>query len=211
MPPDCRKSRRFMANTSPPKFFVTRTNPPHETSFKPHSGSCTQGSQIAKLPTFHSEQRTMCPKSSTGFASHEVSEGARKARVNRANKYTWQRKSRYHFRPCSKRPLAREAVFFCDPCERYLLVIRFQVEEHTVLFVTDHRVQAAIRIRTLRVEGPDFTGCYFPRNRASQRARRSPPGNGSQRWTDSEPEALKLLVVSNNWRRNVPPSSRRSR
>jgi hypothetical protein len=31
-----------------------------------------------------------------------------------------------------------------------------------------------------------------PRNRASQRARRSPPGNGSQRWTDSQPEALKL-------------------
>ena len=28
---------------------------------------------------------------------------------------------------------------------------------------------------------------------------------------DSQPEALKLLVVSNSWRRNVPPSSRQSR
>ena len=28
--------------------------------------------------------------------------------------------------------------------------------------------------------------------------------------TDSLPETLKLLVVSDNWRRNPPPSSRRS-
>ena len=46
-----------------------------------------------------------------------------------------------------------------------------------------------------------------PRNRASQE-----PDGHRQEWfpgdgTDSQPEALKLLVVSNSWRRNVPPSS----
>src|SRR6516162_7287350 len=55
--------------------------------------------------------------------------------------------------------------------------------------------------------------CYWilhPRNRASQE-----PDGHRQEWfpgdgTDSQPEALKLLVVSNSWRRNVPPSSKRS-
>ena len=59
--------------------------------------------------------------------------------------------------------------------------------------------------------GPDFSGCYFPSNRASQEPdghrREMVPRDG----TDSQPEALKLLVVSNSWRRNVPPSSRQSR
>jgi hypothetical protein len=49
-----------------------------------------------------------------------------------------------------------------------------------------------------------------PRIRASQE-----PGGLHHEWfrkrTDSLPETLKLLVVSNVWRRNLPPSSRRSR
>ena len=58
--------------------------------------------------------------------------------------------------------------------------------------------------------GPDFADCYFPSNRASQE-----PDSHRGKWfpgrTDSQPEPLKLLVVSNSWRRNVPPSSRRSK
>jgi len=59
------------------------------------------------------------------------------------------------------------------------------------------------------------TGLTLPvatssRNRASQ----EPDGHRQEMvpmdGTDSQPEALKLLVVSNSWRRNVPPSSRRS-
>jgi hypothetical protein len=45
-----------------------------------------------------------------------------------------------------------------------------------------------------------------PRNRASQ----EPDGHRQEMVprdrTDSQPEALKLLVVSNSWRRNVPTS-----
>jgi hypothetical protein len=60
--------------------------------------------------------------------------------------------------------------------------------------------------------GPDRYDCYFPSNRASQESDGPPPGNGPPVMeTDSQPEALKLLVVSNSWRRNVPPSSTRSR
>lgn len=59
--------------------------------------------------------------------------------------------------------------------------------------------------------GPDFGGCYFPSksrvSRADGHRQEMVPGDR----TDSQPEALKLLVVSNNWRRNVPPSSTRSR
>ena len=47
--------------------------------------------------------------------------------------------------------LGEAGWFFCNRCE-HLLVNRFQMEEDTVLFVTDYRVQIAIRIRTLRVE-----------------------------------------------------------
>jgi hypothetical protein len=58
--------------------------------------------------------------------------------------------------------------------------------------------------------GPDFSGCCFPPNRTSQEAdghrQEMVPRDG----TDSPPEMLKLLVVSNNWRRNGPPSSTRS-
>ena len=59
--------------------------------------------------------------------------------------------------------------------------------------------------------GPDFGGCYFPSksrvSRADGHRQEMVPGDR----TDSQPEALKLLVVSNNGRRNVPPSSTRSR
>jgi hypothetical protein len=43
--------------------------------------------------------------------------------------------------------------------------------------------------------GPDLiSDCYFPPKLSVSRARCSLPGNGSHRWTDSQPEALKLLV-----------------
>ena len=69
-----------------------------------------------------------------------------------------------------------------------------------------HRVRKETHVLQ---HGPDLSGCYFPSNRASQ----EPDGHrqemlpGDSR--DSPPEALKLLVVSNSWRRNVPPSSTR--
>jgi hypothetical protein len=71
-----------------------------------------------------------------------------------------------------------------------------------------HRVASETRVFK---HGPDFSGCYFPSNRASQES------DGHRREMiprdrrNSQPEALKLLVVSNSWRRNVPPFSRRSR
>ena len=56
--------------------------------------------------------------------------------------------------------------------------------------------------------GLTFPVATSPRNRASQ----EPDGHRQEMVprdrTDSQPEALKPLVVSNNWRRNVPPSSK---
>src|SRR6266700_2038478 len=57
--------------------------------------------------------------------------------------------------------------------------------------------------------GPDFSDGYFSSKSSVSRTRRPPPGRIPRDGTDSQPEALKLLVVSNSWRRNVPPSSRR--
>jgi hypothetical protein len=42
-------------------------------------------------------------------------------------------------------------LFFCNRRE-YLLVIRFQMEEDSVLFVTDNRVEVAIRVRAFRLK-----------------------------------------------------------
>src|SRR5262252_11122838 len=45
----------------------------------------------------------------------------------------------------------RGRLVFCNRVE-YLLVIRFQMEEDSVLFVTDHRVKVAIRVRAFRLK-----------------------------------------------------------
>ena len=42
-------------------------------------------------------------------------------------------------------------MFFCNRRE-YLLVIRFQMEEDSVLFVTDYSVKVAIRVRAFRLK-----------------------------------------------------------
>ena len=72
-----------------------------------------------------------------------------------------------------------------------------------------HRVASETRV--FFQHGPDFSDCYFPSKSSVSRARRAPPGKMVLRdGTDSQPEALKLLVISNSWRRNVPPFSTRS-
>src|SRR5215470_17441473 len=67
------------------------------------------------------------------------------------------------------------------------------------------------RLSARRHEKPDIVTGYFPSKPSVSRTRRPPPGMVPRDGTDSQPEALKLLVVvSNSWRRNVPPFSRRS-
>ena len=46
--------------------------------------------------------------------------------------------------------------------------------------------------------GPDFTGCYSPSNRASQESNGHRLEMIPRDRKTSQPEALKLLVVSNN-------------
>jgi hypothetical protein len=58
--------------------------------------------------------------------------------------------------------------------------------------------------------GPNKPMDTSPRNRASREPDGPPLGMISPGGTESQPEALTLLVISNSWRRNVPPSSRRS-
>ena len=69
-------------------------------------------------------------------------------------------------------------------------------------------------IRRLTCLGTGLTSAVAtsPRNRASQEPDGYRREMAPRDRTDSQPEALKpLVVVSNNWRRNVPPSSTRSR
>ena len=58
--------------------------------------------------------------------------------------------------------------------------------------------------------GPNKPMDTSPRNRASREPDGPPLGMISPGGTESQPEALTLLVISNSWRRNVPPTSRRS-
>jgi hypothetical protein len=70
--------------------------------------------------------------------------------------------------------------------------------------------RVAPETRVFSNTGLTWTVATSPRNRASQ----EPDGHRQEMVprdrTDSQPEALKLLVVSNSGRRSVPPSSTRS-
>jgi len=57
--------------------------------------------------------------------------------------------------------------------------------------------------------GPDLSDGYFSSKSSVSGTRRLPPGMIPRVGTESQPEALTLLVISNSWGRNVPPSSRR--